>query len=215
MPSQNSVLAARPANPHAGIGDKIRGAMAVGKTRWGMLALVFFATTLNYIDRAALGDPGQRNELDGDGLRQHQLLVPGRLRDWLCAARPTDRPRRCQARVLLRGAAVERGHRRPWPGHLGRRLHGLPLHPRADRGRQLPGLRQDHPPVVPCRRARSGHRHLQRWHQRRRDDDADAAAVDSACVGLASGVPVHVGTRWDLAAVLGLEVLQPGRASDG
>ena len=38
-----------------GIGDKIRGAMAVGKTRWGMLALVFFATTLNYIDRAALG----------------------------------------------------------------------------------------------------------------------------------------------------------------
>lgn len=28
---------------------------ARGKVRWGMLALVFFATTLNYIDRAALG----------------------------------------------------------------------------------------------------------------------------------------------------------------
>jgi len=41
--------------PAAGLGDKIRGAFAVGKTRWGMLALVFFATTLNYIDRAALG----------------------------------------------------------------------------------------------------------------------------------------------------------------
>ncbi|MFJ5298582.1 MFS transporter [Pseudomonas sp. NPDC088368] len=41
--------------PHAGIGDKVRGALAVGKTRWGMLALVFLATTLNYIDRAALG----------------------------------------------------------------------------------------------------------------------------------------------------------------
>lgn len=40
---------------HASMGDKIRGALAVGKTRWGMLALVFFATTLNYIDRAALG----------------------------------------------------------------------------------------------------------------------------------------------------------------
>ena len=40
---------------HPGIGGKIRDAMAVGKTRWGMLALVFFATTLNYIDRAALG----------------------------------------------------------------------------------------------------------------------------------------------------------------
>ncbi len=40
---------------HASMGSKIRGALAVGKTRWGMLALVFFATTLNYIDRAALG----------------------------------------------------------------------------------------------------------------------------------------------------------------
>ncbi|MGM8062651.1 MFS transporter [Vogesella indigofera] len=30
-------------------------AMAVGHTRWWMLALVFFATTINYIDRAALG----------------------------------------------------------------------------------------------------------------------------------------------------------------
>jgi len=55
MPLQNSALAARHGTPHAGIGDKIRGALAVGKTRWGMLALVFFATTINYIDRAALG----------------------------------------------------------------------------------------------------------------------------------------------------------------
>ncbi|MDE1166818.1 MAG: MFS transporter [Pseudomonas sp.] len=39
----------------ASVGDKVRGALAIGKTRWGMLALVFFATTLNYIDRAALG----------------------------------------------------------------------------------------------------------------------------------------------------------------
>ncbi len=46
-----NVLASR----HASMGEKIRGALAVGKTRWGMLALVFFATTLNYIDRAALG----------------------------------------------------------------------------------------------------------------------------------------------------------------
>ena len=40
---------------HGTIGDKIRSAFAVGRMRWGMLALVFFATTLNYIDRAALG----------------------------------------------------------------------------------------------------------------------------------------------------------------
>lgn len=30
-------------------------ALAIGHTRWWMLALVFFATTINYIDRAALG----------------------------------------------------------------------------------------------------------------------------------------------------------------
>lgn len=53
--SHSSPLETKHVSPHAGIGDKIRGAMAVGKTRWGMLALVFFATTLNYIDRAALG----------------------------------------------------------------------------------------------------------------------------------------------------------------
>ncbi|NWC84104.1 MFS transporter [Pseudomonas putida] len=44
-----------PPIPHASMGSKIRDAFAVGKTRWGMLAVVFFATTLNYIDRAALG----------------------------------------------------------------------------------------------------------------------------------------------------------------
>ncbi len=37
------------------IRDKVWRAFAVGKVRWGMLSLVFFATTLNYIDRATLG----------------------------------------------------------------------------------------------------------------------------------------------------------------
>jgi len=44
-----------PASAHESVGSKVRAALAVGKVRWGMLALVFFATTLNYIDRAALG----------------------------------------------------------------------------------------------------------------------------------------------------------------
>ncbi|MFF7706142.1 MFS transporter [Pseudomonas sp. NPDC007930] len=52
--SQTSRLAAAPGS-RPGIGNAMRTAMAVGKTRWAMLALVFFATTLNYIDRAALG----------------------------------------------------------------------------------------------------------------------------------------------------------------
>ncbi|SCK08891.1 MFS transporter [Vogesella sp. LIG4] len=37
------------------LSQRWRQAMAIGHTRWWMLALVFFATTINYIDRAALG----------------------------------------------------------------------------------------------------------------------------------------------------------------
>lgn len=33
----------------------IRRALAIGKVRWAMLALIFFATGLNYLDRATLG----------------------------------------------------------------------------------------------------------------------------------------------------------------
>ena len=206
LPSQSSRMAPAMSVTAGGIGDKIRGAMAVGKTRWGMLALVFFATTLNYIDRAALGvmQPilakemswtamdyaninfwfqvgyaigfvlqgrlidrvgvkrvffcavllwslatgahglatsaagfmvcrfilgltEAANYLDGDGLRQHQLLVPGGLRHRFRAAGPADRQGWGKTRLLLRRTAVEPGHWRPWPGHFGGRLHGLPV----------------------------------------------------------------------------------------
>ena len=41
--------------PAIGMMGKFRHAFAIGKVRWAMLSMVFFATTLNYIDRAALG----------------------------------------------------------------------------------------------------------------------------------------------------------------
>ncbi len=41
IPSQSSRLAPGLGAATGSIGDKIRGAMAVGKTRWSMLALVF------------------------------------------------------------------------------------------------------------------------------------------------------------------------------
>lgn len=53
--NHSKIPPAAPRMSQGSIGDKLRGAFGVGKTRWGMLALVFFATTLNYIDRAALG----------------------------------------------------------------------------------------------------------------------------------------------------------------
>ena len=54
MTTIHKPLAAPPAIDGSMLG-KIRASLAIGKVRWGMLGLVFFATTLNYIDRAALG----------------------------------------------------------------------------------------------------------------------------------------------------------------
>jgi len=46
---------AQPLRQRASVRLKIGRALAVGHVRWVMLALIFFATTLNYVDRAALG----------------------------------------------------------------------------------------------------------------------------------------------------------------
>jgi len=54
MTTTHKPLAAPPA-AGSSVADTVRACLAIGKVRWGMLALVFFATTLNYIDRAALG----------------------------------------------------------------------------------------------------------------------------------------------------------------
>src|SRR5215471_16986055 len=54
MPTSPTVTRA-PGAVHSTLSQKLRHALAIGKVRWSMLALVFFATTLNYIDRAALG----------------------------------------------------------------------------------------------------------------------------------------------------------------
>jgi ACS family hexuronate transporter-like MFS transporter len=55
IPADGVAVAPGAAAPSGSIRDKMHAAFAVGKVRWGMLALVFFATTLNYIDRATLG----------------------------------------------------------------------------------------------------------------------------------------------------------------
>lgn len=51
----NFTNAAIARQPVLGMRGKFRLALETGKVRWAMLAMVFFATTLNYIDRAALG----------------------------------------------------------------------------------------------------------------------------------------------------------------
>lgn len=51
----NNFTSAGAAQPSTGAIGKMQRAFSIGKVRWAMLAMVFFATTLNYIDRAALG----------------------------------------------------------------------------------------------------------------------------------------------------------------
>lgn len=144
-----------PAAPrmHQGsIGDKLRGAFGVGKTRWGMLALVFFATTLNYIDRAALGimQPVLAKEMSWTAMDYANInfwfqvgyaigfLLQGRLIDKVGVKR-----------AFFFAVLLWTWPPAPWPGHFSSRLHGLPVHPGPDRGRQLPGLREDRAVVVP------------------------------------------------------------------
>lgn len=53
LPSAPAPLPPAPAG--GGLFSGVRAAFAIGRVRWSMLGLVFLATTLNYVDRAALG----------------------------------------------------------------------------------------------------------------------------------------------------------------
>ena len=55
--NHSKIPPAAPRMSQGSIGDKLRGAFGVGKTRWGMLALVFFATTLNSVSYTHLTLP--------------------------------------------------------------------------------------------------------------------------------------------------------------
>lgn len=68
----------------------------VSRYRRVICALLFFATTVNYVDRQVLGILSRgsegRHRLDGSRLRQHRRLVQRRLRLWsLLAGRLMDR----------------------------------------------------------------------------------------------------------------------------
>ena len=77
-----------------------RGRAPTGRTghfRWVICALLFFATTINYIDRQVLGilapDAAEEHRLDRDRVRLHRVRVPGRLRIGLLLVRAAHGPR--------------------------------------------------------------------------------------------------------------------------
>lgn len=85
----------------------------IGNYRWAIVALLFFATTINYIDRQIIGilKPTLAKELHWDEIDYSNivlsfqfayaigLLLVGRLMDWL-AERRRDSPWRSYSGVL-------------------------------------------------------------------------------------------------------------------
>ena len=165
---------------------------AGGHVRWVICALLFFAATINYVDRQVIGilKPTLQaqfgwSEIDyADIVFAFQLayavgfLIAGRMMDRLGArlgfaiAIVAVEPRGDRARRSRRPSGRPRprvlGARRADLLGLGRRIHGRALRARSRRGGELPGGDQGHRRVVSEARARAGDRHLQLRHERRR-----------------------------------------------
>ena len=191
----------------------------VGRFRWVICALLFFITTINYMDRQIIGvlKPvlAAGPALERDRLRQHRLLLPARLRRRLCRDGPAHGPGRGPGRPHRRRHHLEPRRGRPRLGALGVRLRARPLPARHRRGRQLPGGDQDGQQLVPGQGTGLRDRHLQRREQRRCAADAAARALDRHHLGLARRLLRHRADRLHLAGLLAALLSQRRRRIRG
>jgi hypothetical protein len=184
----------------------------IGRYRWVICALLFFATTINYIDRQVLGilAPDLQKEIGWSELDYGRIviafqisyavmmLVWGRILDrvgtklglglavawWSVAAMSTALARSAMGFGLARF-------------FLGRR-----------RGGELPGLDQDGGRMVSEKRAGVRDGHFQRRHEHRRDRGAHRRADTGSLLRLAGGVHLDWRDRLLLADCL-VHVLSP------
>ena len=202
-----------------------------GQYRWMICALLFFAATINYVDRQVIGilkpTLQTRVRLERDRLRRHRLRVPARVCDRVHLRRADDGPARARSAasrsrsssgasppsrtpkppVFGTAVAPVLGARRADVFRLGGRLHRRAVRARVRRVRQLPGGHQDRGRMVPEARARARHRHLQLRHQRRRAADAARRPVDHAHATAGTGRlsrPGALGFLWLAALVAAL-----------
>ena len=200
-------------------------AASIGRYRWVICALLFFATTINYVDRQVIGilkTTLQKefgwSEIDyADIIFAFQLayalafLFAGRMIDWLGTKKGY-----IVALVIWSLAAMAHAEA-PVFGptvasilavvgltlqRVGRGIHLCPALARVRRSRQFPGGDQSDGRVVPEKGARARHRDLQFRHQRRGGPHAAGRALDHAVLGMVLGVHHHRRARFPLAVLL-------------
>ena len=140
-------------------------AATIANLRWYICGLLFFATTVNYIDRQVLGllKPVLEKELGWteSKLRMDRLRVSARLRDDDAPRGPGHRLSGHAAWVLDRGDRVEHRRGGSCAGRQRARFRSGSICPGLRRIGEFSCRAQDRGCLVPAARARSGHRHFQ------------------------------------------------------
>ena len=179
----------------------------VGNYRWVVCALLFFATTVNYIDRQILAlikefldaELGWSNETFGwvNGAFQLAYAVGLLVFGWFVDRFGT------KIGYAVSIVALEPVRDRPRLRRLGQRLLCRTARAGLQRGRQLPLRDQGGGALVPEARARLRDRHLQRRDQRGRDHRADDDPGDRVHLRLALDLRPGRPRRLRLAASSG------------
>ena len=177
--------------------------------RWWICGLLFFATTINYVDRAVLGvlAPTLKETSAGPTSSTATSTPPSPWRTRSGSSSPAGSST-AWARGWLRGYLVV------WSlaaaGHALRRTASFGIaavRPGHRRIGQLPRRHQDHRRVVPQEGARAGDRHLQRRLERRRHHRPGRRPLDRHSpggwqIGVRHHRPVRAGLGRLLAAPL-------------
>ena len=180
-------------------------AARIGNYRWVICGLLFFCTTINYVDRNSLSvlKTTLQSALGWDDVDYGTITTAF---TFAYAMFPSvigifiDKfgVKKALA-VALDPLVVGRG--RAWPGRHGAGLRHRALHPGFRRSRQLPGVDQGGRHVVPAEGAGTRHRHLQLGHQHRRHR-VGRHRLDRVALGLADGVRRHRPHRSRMAVFL-------------
>ena len=212
---------------------------ALGHYRWVICALLFFATTVNYIDRQVIGilKPTLQKEFGWSEIDYADIVFAfqlayamrsraGRTPDGLAGHPRTASPSRSSSGAWRRWRTPRRRfgpYVAPMLGTFGSRVPRhrsrdscRPLRARSRRGRQFPGVHQDGGGVVPEEGTRARDGHLQLGHQRRGAAHAAGRALDHPDTGAGTGRSSSPGSSVSSGSCWWLPIYAaPGETSAG